>query len=332
MNFQKVADAVGETVRKQFDAIRKTLSDFSRAMVAIDDRLKAVEARQPERGEKGDAGPQGEPGADGATGARGEDGRPGERGERGEAGIQGARGEPGAKGDPGRDAEPIDIAEVVRELVRCPEIVPIVALQAADAVAKHLETNPVQHGRDGRDGKDGRDGMDGKDGSAGRDGDRGEPGADGKSLTIEDVSVFLDAAVAKHVLDLERRCLDAVTKAIDKIPVPKDGKDGRSVEDFTRSYDADQHEIVERWKDASGSQELRYPAGGLHHKGYWSQGTHAKACESWTHNGTLWIAMRDTTDEPDIRSKDWTIGARKGRDGERGPAGKDSKPTVSVKP
>ena len=219
--------------------------------------------------------------------------------------------EKGEKGDPGQDAPPVelDVSEVVKELLAADGVKQIVGLE----VEAYMAENPP---------------------AAGKDGDKGDPGEPGKSVTLDDVSLFLDAAVAKHVLDFERRANETLAKAIDKIPEPKDGrdgKDGRSVEGLTRRYVPESHEIVETWSGPDGQHELRYPAGGIHHKGYWSEKVKAKAGESWTHNGTLWIANEDTADEPSTASKAWTIGARKGRDGKDGRNGIDKTAPVKVK-
>lgn len=93
------------------------------------------------------------------------------------------------------------------------------------------------------------------------------------------------------------------------------GRDGLSVEGLVRQYDATTHEIVETWKSGEVEKTLRYPAGGIRPAGYWKERTLAKSGEAWTHEGTLWIALRDTSDRPNLDSKDWVIGARKGRDG-----------------
>src|SRR5690606_15488011 len=156
--------------------------------------------------------------------------------------------EKGEKGDPGKDAPPVelDVSEVVKELLAADGVKQIVGLE----VEAYMAENPP---------------------AAGKDGDKGDPG---RSVTLDDVCLFLDAAVAKHVLDFERRANETLAKAIDKIPEPKDGrdgKDGRSVEGLTRRYVPESHEIVETWSGPDGQHELRYPAGGIHHKGYWSE-------------------------------------------------------------
>jgi hypothetical protein len=93
------------------------------------------------------------------------------------------------------------------------------------------------------------------------------------------------------------------------------GRDGVSLESRELSYDAETHEVVERWAAGETVREFRYPAGGIHDRGYWREGMKVLACEAVTHGGSLWIALRDTTLPPSHAAKDdWRLGARKGRD------------------
>jgi hypothetical protein len=162
-----------------------------KALAPINAKLAELEARQPERGEKGDPGEQGPEGIPGAQGSPGLDGAPGERGEKGdpgERGPEGPAGKDGADGLPGKDG-----------------------IDGVDG----------KDGAPGPAGKDGRDGIDGKDGAGladavidrdgnlvvtmtdgrakalgavvGKDGAPGERGADGRDgkdgLGFDDLSV-----------------------------------------------------------------------------------------------------------------------------------------------
>ena len=154
-------------------------------------------------------------------------------------------------------------------------------------------------------------GEKGERGEAGRD---GEKGADGLSIT--------GAFVQKdgHLILVQS---DGATKDMGEIvgrdgadgQNGRDGKDGESLAIIARDYDADAHEIVERYISGGEVKTLRYPAGGIVHKGYWGEGKSARAGDAYTHNGCLWIAQRSTDAEPTPASADWCIGARKGRDG-----------------
>lgn len=180
-------------------------------------------------------------------------------------------------------------ADVARSIMSGEEIGTLVDLHVAEAV-KSIE--PIK-GEKGDPGKDGRDGLDLKD---------------------------MFRAEGGHLIAV---LSDGTTKDLGQF-VGKDGRDGTNGKDgaglteLVRSYDADNHEIVEKW----GEKELRYPAGGIRPGGYWREGTKAVAAQVWNHAGVAWIAKRDTSTKPTRESEDWEIFANKGRDGLNGQDGK----------
>lgn len=294
------------------------LQDYiERAVSPLASRIKALEARQPGRGERG---LQGEKGLTGDQGPRGEKGEPGDRGE---------------KGEPGKDAEPVELRDVIAELSSAPEIKTLLDLLVAEtvqervacalpeAVAAYLKDNPPAAG------KDGRDGIDGKDGADGTDGKEGAKGADGKDgIGLADALIDRDGALVLTMTDGRARTLGVV--------VGRDGRDGErgadglSMAAVSRTYDADSHEVIERWTVDGESKELRYPAGGIRptveNNGFWREGMKCFALQAITHDGALWIAKRDTAAKPSLEnSADWQLAARKGRDGRDG---KDGKPPL----
>jgi len=140
-------------------------------------------------------------------------------------------------------------------------------------------------------------------------GEKGDPGNDGlDGAGIADLLVDREGAMVATFTDGRMKNLGQI--------IGKDGQDGKDGADYSglevsRTYDADTHEVVERW----GQKELRYPAGGIQHGGYWREGAQVKAAQTWTHAGVAWIAKRDTTQKPDRNAEDWEIFASKGRDG-----------------
>lgn len=157
-------------------------------------------------------------------------------------------------------------------------------------------------------------GEPGEKGEPGKDGEPGKNGADGLSVSC--------AFVQKdgHLILVQS---DGQTKDMGPISGRdgvdgkdgRDGKDGESLAIVAREYDANAHEIVERYISGGEVKELRYPAGGIVHRGYWGEGKSARAGDAYTHNGCLWIAQRATESEPTPANDAWCIGARKGRDG-----------------
>lgn len=272
-------------------------------------RIEELEARQLERGEKGE---------------QGERGPPGERGDVGDRGEQGPRGD---IGQAGKDAEPIDVKEVVAELLAGDEIKTLVDLHVAEAlpqsIAKHFEANPVPHGKDGRDGKDGERGPEGP---------RGEKGIDGRNGL--DVKDLFRADGGKLVAVMS----DGTTKDLG-VFVGKDGADGRAGKDGRDGAGIDDAEaivengeaVIRFMRDGKVAKEVRYPIPTFGHIGFWGPGKTAKAGDFTTHDGHLWFARVETSTTPSYQAEEWQLAARKGADGARGPAGKDYKPREPVK-
>lgn len=155
------------------------------------------------------------------------------------------------------------------------------------------------------------------------------PGKDGKSVTLEDVSLFLDAAIAKHVLDFERRANETLAKAVDKIPEPKDGRDGVDLTELSVDFDGERTVTV---KGRTGEVTKRVPVPLW--RGYWSPGASAEKSDILTHNGTAYIAIVDNPKcEPGVGKYDheWKVFTRKGRDGKDGRNGVDRTKPVDLK-
>jgi hypothetical protein len=256
---------------------------------------------------------------------------PGPKGDPGADGAPGEKGDPGEPGRDGKDGEPVLVADVVRELVATDALAPLIDLMVAESIAKYFAENPVQHGLDGKDGADGRDGADGERGPQGEKGEPGSNGADGKDgVGLADALIDRDGALVLTMTDGRAKTLGVV---IGRDGVAgADGRDGLSMVDVSRTYDADAHEVVERWTVAGEEKELRYPAGGIRPGGFWREGMKCFALQAITHDGALWIAKRDTAAKPCLENADdWQLAARKGRDGRDGKDGKPPPGPVSLK-
>ncbi|UFS77214.1 collagen-like protein [Tardiphaga sp. 37S4] len=282
-------------------------------------RIAELEARQPERGEKGEpgargadgvAGPQGEPGA------RGKEGAPGLVGERGVAGEKGEAGPPGDPGPAGKDAPPVSDEQI------------------AVAVARYIETHPPQAGKDGRDGVDGaagNDGRDGADGAAGRDGIDGKDGASGAKGADGRDGVGLAGAVIDRSGDLvvtltngEHKNLGPVlgkNGADGSAGLPgangadgRDGADGLGFDDF----DLVEDERGFTLRFSRGDVVKDFPLPVVTDRGVWRPQDYAKG-SGVTWSGSFWIAQRDTSDKPET-SDAWRLAVKRGQNGKDGKA------------
>lgn len=235
----------------------------------------------------------------------------------------------------------------------------IEALRAENAELKSLVSGlELQHGVDGKDGKDGKDlSFDDikdnvlelissakaeiaeyvkaiplpKDGVDGKDGANGKDGVDGKSVSMEEIELRLDAAVSKWALEFERRGTDLIQRAIDKIPTPKDGRDGidgLGFDDLSAEFDGEKTVTL---KFAKGEQvkEFKFALPVTVDKGVYKEGVQYLAGDGVTWCGSYWIAKRNTNAKPDSSDSGWRLAVRKGRDGRNGRDGIDK--TAAVK-
>lgn len=222
---------------------------------------------------------------------------------------------PGPKGEDGKDAPVVSAAELVAELVKSEALAPLIDLMVADAVAKHFEANPV------------RDARDGERGPQGEKGEAGERGADGKDGTgLADALIDRDGALVLTMTDGRAKTLGVVVGRDGA-----DGKNGRDGIDFDKCvghFDAERGYVLTL---SAGDTSVEHVLPYMRHGGFWSEGKGAKAGESWTHDGALWIAKRDNGSKPCLENReDWILAARKGRDGKDGRNGIDRTAPVKV--
>ena len=224
----------------------------------------------------------------------------GQKGEKGDTGSPGPSGLPGERGERGE--------------------------KGADGI--NGERGPQgERGEKGEPGPAGAAGLQGErgaDGAPGQRGEKGDPGADGRSVTIEDVQPVLDSAIARAVLDLERRNADMVQRAVDLIPRPRDGidgKDGRDafdLADIVIEHDGERtltvgfrrgtEEVVKTFHIPAQIDRGVYNIGNAYEKG-----------DGVTYGGDYWIAVRSAAaGEKPGESDAWRLAVRKGRDGRRG--------------
>jgi hypothetical protein len=142
--------------------------------------------------------------------------------------------------------------------------------------------------------------------------------------------VTLSDGTAKDVGPVIGRDVDmeAVQKqlkaAVDAIPRPKDGIDGKDgvdgigFEDMDLVVD-DEHGVFLRCSRNGVVKEFRLPV--PYHLGVYQPGvTYAKAsCVSWA--GSTWIALKDTTAKPGDGQSDWRLIVKRGGEGKQGMRG-----------
>lgn len=261
------------------------------------------------------------------------------------------------KGEPGADGASVTLDDVQ------PVIQAALDGFSSKAMALIAAIPKPKDGRDGVDGKDGAPGKDGADGKSvaaedvlpvlrgdlkayldsipipkdGKDGAPGKDGADGKSITVDDVVPILERKMAEWALDFERRAQETLQRAIDRIPVPKDGapgkdgrdgvdgKDGLGIEDFHWDLDVDAGEMVLVFERGDVRKEFRKPVPVMVDRGVFKAGEQYRQGNSVTWGGSSWIAQKHDPAGKPGESADWRLSVKKGRDGKDGAPGKDGK-------
>lgn len=354
-DFEHLADAIDEHVREYVDpalaAIAKRFLEGDEAMRAeIARAVAAIPTPAPvdvdaiaTRAAALVPAP-----ADGAPGAPGKDGERGEKGERGDGVtlsdveqliLRAVAAMP--KPVDGKDAQPVDTALIVAEVLR--------------------QVPPPINGRDGADGADGAPGAPGEKGDPGqsvtaeqvaelvrsavaeipapRDGKDGRDGTDGKSFSLDEVRALVDASCAAAVkaaqaewaLDFERRAHGVLERAVERMPRPKDGADGKdgrdafNLDDLTVEHDGARKVTLKFVRgDLVKSFDLRVPA--VMYRGIYQAGDTYESGDLCTFGGSLWHCNAETKDKPGEGSAPWSLCAKRGRDGKSGEPGKPGSP------
>lgn len=274
------------------------LHDYiGRALAPLAERIIALETRQPLRGEKGEKGDKGEAGIPGEKGDRGERGLPGADGQVGSIGPigpQGIEGKPGPIGERGQQGE----------------VGPI---------------GPT--GERGLQGERGERGQQGELGIQGERGPQGERGADGKNATLEEMEQVSRRLFSVWALDFERHAQEVLQRAIDKMPIPKDGKDGTNgrdaldIEDLEGSIDGKR--LLLSFRRGQFKKDLSLPFPIFDDRGIYRSGESYSRLDGVTHGGSFWLAQVDNPTEKPGTGEQWRLAVKRGADGkgERGPKG-----------
>lgn len=283
----------GRDAEIDFDYVNRALADI--VQMRLDD-LRGLPGEKGERGEPGQAGVDGRDGADAvvdydqieaviATKVAAlplpERGEPGPRGESGE------KGDPGAAG---KDADPEAVAEIVLRRLPPPE-----------------------------KGERGDQGLKGDQGERGAD---GKPGNDGVGLAGALLS--RDGNLVVTLTDGTTRDLGVV---IGKDGAPgkdgRDGKDGLGFDEFVLEPEYDGERTLRlRWADAKGNEQMReWRLPILLYREIYKADASYEAGDAVRYGGSLWLAVRDTSEKPGDGCKDWRLVARAGRDGRDGAPG-----------
>ena len=294
-------------IKKFVDGLHKYIAD---ELAPILVKLKALEARALEKGEKGERGERGERGE---KGERGEVGEVGEKGERGEIGEKGDQGERGEKGDQGERGERGEVGEKGDQGERGERGEVGEKGERGEAGEKGEKGEKGERGEAGEKGERGEAGEKGEKGEAGEKGERGE---DGASVTEDDVERAVEKRIAVYALELERRAADAIQKALDKIPTPKDGKDGADGLGFDDLSVVQLDEKRLKFSFVAGERKkefvIQLPI--IVDAGVYKSGSTYSKGDGVTYGGSFWIAQVEKPNQTPGKGAEWRLAVKRGKD------------------
>lgn len=139
-------------------------------------------------------------------------------------------------------------------------------------------------------------------------------GVDGKSVTAEEVFQVYQREFSQWALGFERHAQDLFQRAVEKIPVPKDGADGLGFDDMTVLHDGERSFTL-RFVRGEQVKEFPFVLPIVIDRGYHKDGNSYAQGDGVTHGGSYWIAQKATQEKPEIGNVDWRLAVKKGRDG-----------------
>lgn len=159
-------------------------------------------------------------------------------------------------------------------------------------------------------------------------------GENGTSVTLDDVLPHIKSAIDEQVAripapkdgadgvgvagamidrngDLLLTLSNGEVKSLGRV----EGKDGIGWDSFDMEVIPETGEFCVKVSCSGRVKEVRAPILGMRPAGYWSDGKTAKPGECYSHDGSGWLAIKETRSRP-AYGGDWQCIARKGRDGE----------------
>lgn len=168
--------------------------------------------------------------------------------------------------------------------------------------------------------------KDGKDGTDGKDADMAELKLHLAELvkhvnlpappSVDEVAAVFERRFSDLTLSWERQARDTFEKAVDRMPLPKDGRDAIPLESFDLDLAEDGRTITVKMQAGETVVEKSLRIAAVLDRGtYKTDGTYERG-DAVTHGGCLWIAQQDNPEgAPGMGGKGWRLAVKKGRDG-----------------
>lgn len=140
-------------------------------------------------------------------------------------------------------------------------------------------------------------------------------GKDGVAPTADEVAKAMEGIFSKWALDFERKADGVLSKAIEAIPKPKDGRDALELEDFDLTLADDGRTVTMSLKRGETVIEKSIKLATVLDKGVYRETEAYEKGDGVTFGGCYWIIQKDAPEGKPGSSDDFRMAVKRGRDG-----------------
>lgn len=136
--------------------------------------------------------------------------------------------------------------------------------------------------------------------------------------SVDEVAAAFERRFSDLTLSWERQARDTFERAVDRMPVPKDGQDGRDalpLESFDLSLGEDGRTVTVKMQAGETVIEKSVRIAAVIDQGVYRPGRSYEKGDGATYGGSFWIAQKDSPEGVPGGSADWRLAVKKGRDG-----------------
>lgn len=133
--------------------------------------------------------------------------------------------------------------------------------------------------------------------------------------TAEEVGALFERRFSDLTLHWERQVREDTSKALDRIPAPKDGRDALPLESFDLELGEDGRTVTVKMQAGEALVEKSVRIASVIDRGVFTAEKAYEQGDGTTYGGCYWIAQKDAPQGVPGCSNDWRLAVKKGRDG-----------------
>lgn len=134
--------------------------------------------------------------------------------------------------------------------------------------------------------------------------------------SVDEVAAVFERRFSDLTLSWERQARDTFERAVDRMPVPRDGRDALPLESFDLTLAEDGRTVTVKMQAGETVIEKSIRVASIIDRGIYKAAGDYEKGDAVTHGGCLWIAQHDNPEgAPGMGGKGWRLAVKKGRDG-----------------